>query len=152
MKRAEINQMINDVVAKGKAQRDSKLVTTSAADLDMRGVDWLWPGRFALGKIGLIAGLPDMGKGQIAAFITAAATAEVELPCAEGYAPRGNVIWLNAEDDARDTVVPRLVAADADLTRVHFVNSTRVGGEDKMFSCAKRSSGSTTSCSSSLIR
>jgi len=42
----------------------------------MRGIDWFWPGRFARGKFGLIAGLPDYGKGQIAAFIAATANAE----------------------------------------------------------------------------
>jgi putative DNA primase/helicase len=99
----------------------------------MRGVEWLWPDRFALGKIGLVAGLPDMGKGQIAAFISAAVTAAIELPCDEGNAPQGNVIWFNAEDDARDTVKPRLIAAGADPKRVHFVNGARVSGEDKMF-------------------
>jgi putative DNA primase/helicase len=110
------------------------LVTTLAADLEMRGVEWLWPGRFALGKIGLIAGLPDYGKGQISAFLAAAVTAAIELPCNEGTAPQGNVIWFNAEDDARDTVLPRLVAAAAETKRVHFVNSARVGGQDKNFS------------------
>jgi len=109
-------------------------VIATAADLEMCGVDWLWPGRFARGKFGLVAGLPDMGKGQIAAFIAAAVTAAVELPCDEGNTPQGNVLWFNAEDGARDTVLPRLVAAGADTTRVHFVNSARVGGEDKMFS------------------
>src|SRR5262249_58521144 len=47
-------------------------VTTADADQQMQGIDWLWPGRFARGKFGLIAGLPDYGKGQIAAFIAAA--------------------------------------------------------------------------------
>jgi putative DNA primase/helicase len=110
------------------------LVISKAADLEMRGVDWLWPGRFALGKIGLIAGLPDMGKGQIAAFVAAAVTAAVDLPCEEGHAPQGNVIWFNAEDDARDTVLPRLVAAGADPKRVHFVNGARANGRDRAFS------------------
>jgi len=99
----------------------------------MCGVNWLWPGRFALGKIGLIAGLPDYGKGQIAAFLAAAVTAAIELPCAEGNAPQGNVIWFNAEDDARDTVLPRLVAAGANPKLVHFVNGARIAGEDKSF-------------------
>jgi putative DNA primase/helicase len=104
----------------------------------------LWPDRFALGKIGLIAGLPDMGKGQIAAFIAAAVTGGIELPCGEGhkaksedakgYALPGNVIWFNAEDDARDTVIPRLVAAGADLNKVYFVNGADVGRKDKHFS------------------
>jgi len=110
------------------------LVTTRAADLEMCGVDWLWPGRFALGKIGLIAGLPDYGKGQIAAFLAAVVTTALELPCDEGNAPQGSVIWFNAEDDARDTVVPRLVAAGADLKRVHFANGVRITGENKSFS------------------
>jgi putative DNA primase/helicase len=113
---------------------DDDLVTTAAASLEMCGVDWLWPGRFARGKFGLIAGLPDMGKGQIAAFITAAVTAAVALPCDEGKAPQGNVIWFNAEDGESDTVLPRLIAAGADPERVHFVNSARIGGEDRTFS------------------
>src|SRR5262249_21463177 len=114
--------------------QNDALVTAEAADLKMCGIDWLWPGRFARGKFGLIAGLPDMGKGQIAAFITAVVTAGKALPCDEGSAPQGNVLWFNAEDGARDTVLPRLVAAGADPHRVHFVNGARVGGEDKTFS------------------
>jgi putative DNA primase/helicase len=116
------------------ADDDDDLVTAAAADLEMCGVDWLWPGRFARGKFGLIAGMPDMGKGQIGAFIAAAVTAALALPCGEGKATQGKVLWFNAEDGARDTVLPRLVAAGADPKRVHFVNSARICGEDKMFS------------------
>jgi len=116
------------------ADPSGDLRTSRAEDLEMRGITWLWPGRFALGKFGLIAGLPDYGKGQIAAFLAAAATAGIELPCGEGFMPQGNVIWFNAEDSARDTVVPRLVAAGADRKRVHFVDGARVNGQDKYFS------------------
>jgi AAA domain len=113
---------------------DDELATTAAADLGMCGVDWLWPGRFARGKFGLVAGMPDMGKGQIAAFIAAAVTVAIELPCDEGNATQGNVIWFNAEDGTRDTVLPRLIAAGADPKHIHFVNGARVDGEDKFFS------------------
>jgi putative DNA primase/helicase len=116
------------------AQDDDQLRTTNADDLEMAGVSWFWPGRFALGKIGLIAGLPDYGKGQIAAFLTAAATADIELPCNEGHTPQGNVIWFNAEDGARDTVKPRLIAAAADCKRVTFIDGSRINGENKSFS------------------
>jgi putative DNA primase/helicase len=115
-------------------EQDARLHTVAADDVEMQGVDWLWPERFALGKIGLIAGLPDMGKGQIAAFIAAAVTAGIELPCDESNAPQGNVVWFNAEDGIEDTVVPRLVAAGADLKRVKFCTSVHVDGEDKSFS------------------
>jgi putative DNA primase/helicase len=114
--------------------RDDELRVVWASDLEMCGVDWLWPGRFALGKIGLVAGLPDYGKGQIAAFLAAAVTAAIDLPCKEGATPQGNVIWFNAEDDNRDTIIPRLAAAGANLARVAFVNGARVNGEDKSFS------------------
>jgi hypothetical protein len=109
-------------------------VTTADADQQMQGIDWLWPGRFARGKFGLIAGLPDYGKGQIAAFIAAAVTANVDLPCDEGNATQGNVLWFNAEDGLQDTVIPRLAAAGADRKRVHFVNGVRIAGEEKHFS------------------
>jgi hypothetical protein len=77
--------------------------------------------------------LPDKGNGQIAAFLAAAATAGIPLPLGEGITPVGNVIWFNAEDDVKDTIVPRLVAAGADLSKVHIVNSARVEGRDQMF-------------------
>jgi putative DNA primase/helicase len=44
-------------------------------------------------------------------------------PCNEGRAPIGNVIIFNAEDGAEDTIVPRLMAADADMERVHIVSA-----------------------------
>ena len=81
----------------------------------------------------MIAGMPDMGKGQIAAFMVAAVTAGVELPCGEGHMPQGNVIWLNAEDGLQDTVIPRLVAAGADLKRIRFVNGAHVKGQERTF-------------------
>jgi putative DNA primase/helicase len=125
----------HDDQAEGQtADQDDDLVIAMAADLEMCGVDWLWPGRFARGKFGLVAGLPDMGKGQIAAFISAAVTAAIALPCDEGNAPQGNVVWFNAEDGERDTVLPRLIAAGADPKRIHFVNGARISGENKTFS------------------
>jgi putative DNA primase/helicase len=45
-------------------------------------------------------------------------------PCDEGYAPlSGNVIIFNAEDGADDTIVPRLIAAGADIERIHIVSA-----------------------------
>jgi hypothetical protein len=119
--------------ANAEVDQDDVARATAAEELDMVGVTWLWPGRFALGKIGLIAGLPDYGKGQIAAFLAAAATADVELPCDEGHMPQGNVVWLNAEDGVCDTVLPRLVAAGADRKRITFIDGVRISGEDKSF-------------------
>jgi putative DNA primase/helicase len=47
------------------------------------------------------------------------------------------VIWFTAEDDIEDTVIPRLVAAGADLTHVHIVGMTKNrDGSRRMFNLA----------------
>jgi RecA-family ATPase len=87
----------------------------------MAALDWLWPERFAIGKLGLIGGLPDRGKGLICSDLIACATNNHLLPCNEGRVPQGRVLYFTAEDDPEDTVVPRLVAAGADLDKVEIV-------------------------------
>jgi DNA polymerase len=109
------------------------LQSMSAADVEMSGVDWMWRNRFAIGKLGIIAGLPDEGKGQVLCFIGAAVSTAGLWPCGEGHAPQGNVLLLSAEDDPSDTVVPRLAAAGADLSRITIVGMVREGGKDRMF-------------------
>jgi putative DNA primase/helicase len=100
----------------------------------MSAVQWLWPNRFALGKLAILGGLPDQGKGQILADMGARVTRGLEWPCNEGHAPQGNVILLTAEDDPNDTVVPRLHAAGADLERIEIVSMVNADNKDRMFS------------------
>jgi putative DNA primase/helicase len=111
------------------------LKSAKASTHKMRGVRWFWPDRFALGKLGLIGGLPDKGKGLIAADMIARATRGDGWPCGEGVAPIGNVILFTAEDGIEDTIVPRLKAAGADLERVEIVGmKTNDDGTESMFS------------------
>lgn len=110
---------------------EDHLIFRTASDIPMEAIDWFWPDRFAKGKIGLLAGLPDMGKGCLCAYLAAAATANKPLPCGEGYAPQGHVIWFNAEDTVTDTVRPRLAAAGADCAKVHFIEGSHVRGKQR---------------------
>jgi hypothetical protein len=120
-----------------KAQPKPELETTRASKFSVRAVRWFWPGRFALGKLGLVGGLPDKGKGLKSADIIARCTRGSEWPCNEGKAPLGSVIWFTAEDDIEDTVIPRLVAAGADLERVHIVGmANNPDGAPRMFNLA----------------
>jgi hypothetical protein len=118
----------------GKADGPATLRSVRASTVTMKGINWLWPNRFAIGKVGLIVGLPDEGKGQVLCDIAARVTRAEKWPCGEGRAPLGNVVMATAEDDPADTVVPRLASAGADLDRVHFVNMVCDGGKDRMFS------------------
>ncbi len=109
------------------------LESAKASTYTMRGLRWFWPNRFALGKIGILGGLPDRGKGLIAAYMIARATRGDLWPCREGRAVQGNVILLTAEDDIEDAVLPRLVGAGADLDRVHIIKMVRQGDKRRMF-------------------
>ena len=101
----------------------SNLISSCALDITPEAVEWLWAGRLAIGKHTCIAGEPGTGKSQLSVAIIAAVTTGGDWPCGEGRGKLGSVIILSAEDGAADTIVPRLMAAGADLMRVHIVSS-----------------------------
>jgi putative DNA primase/helicase len=114
--------------ALGEAQSgDAKLISQCAANILPRRIEFIWSGRIARGKHTAIAGEPGDGKSQLSIYVAATISVGGEWPCGEGRAPIGNVIILNAEDGADDTVVPRLIAVGADLSRVHIVSSVLQG-------------------------
>ena len=90
-----------------KRPASDELITVRASEIKIRAIRWLWANRFALGKVGIIGGMPDMGKGLITANISARVTTGGKWPCGEGQAPIGQVILLTAEDDLDDTVARR---------------------------------------------
>ena len=102
---------------------ERQLVIQCADEIEPRSVTWLWRGRLALGKQTCIAGEPGTGKSQLLIAIIAAVTTGGEWPCGEGRAPLGHAIILSAEDGAADTIIPRLLAAGADRSRVHIVSA-----------------------------
>jgi putative DNA primase/helicase len=120
--------------------RAAGLELMSAFDVKMSAIEWVWPNRIAVGKLTLFAGLPDQGKSQLSCDIAARITTtdgDKDWPCKEGKAPSGNVIIFSAEDDASDTLNPRLVAAGADLTRIKYVKMVKTEtGDRRMFDLA----------------
>jgi putative DNA primase/helicase len=101
------------------------LIVRRASEIDAERVEWLWQDRIAIGKQTCIGGDPAMGKSQFAIHTAAAVTTGGAWPCGEGRAIRGYVIILNAEDSDADTIVPRLMAAGADLERVFIVRAVQ---------------------------
>jgi DNA polymerase len=128
-------QLLDRAKAAPKFERTpDQLESQRAANVSIVALEWLWPDRFVIGKLGIIAGLPDEGKGLLIADMAARVTRGLAWPCKEGIAPQGNVILLSAEDDPRDTTVPRLIAAGADLDRIEIVAMVRSQNEARMFS------------------
>jgi putative DNA primase/helicase len=119
----------------------SKAITRCFKDIVVQPINWLWKGRMARGKVTIIAGDPGLGKSQLTAALAACVSVGGRLPLDLTECPTGNVIFLNAEDDAADTMRPRLEAAGADLQRIHIldaVTESRANGKkiERTFSLA----------------
>ncbi|MGH8772123.1 MAG: AAA family ATPase, partial [Burkholderiales bacterium] len=102
---------------------DSRIVYRRLSDIEAKPVRWLWPGRIARGKVTLLAGNPGLGKSQVTASMAAIVSTGGKWPVDRSQCQAGNVIILSAEDDAADTLKPRLIAAGADLNRVFIADS-----------------------------
>jgi putative DNA primase/helicase len=97
-----------------------------ASEVDPVAIDWFWPGRFSLGALSLMVGLPGEGKSQLGADMAARTTKGSDWPCEEGKAPQGSVVVLSSEDSPNAAIVPRLIAAGAALDRVRILKMVRV--------------------------
>ncbi|CBA16128.1 AAA family ATPase [Xanthomonas albilineans] len=95
-------------------------------------VKWVWNGWLAAGKLHILGGQPGTGKTTIAMAMAATVSRGDPWP---DHSPsrRGNVVIWSGEDDARDTLAPRLLAMGADMARVYFVQGVREKGERRAF-------------------
>jgi putative DNA primase/helicase len=110
-----------------------RLVIRCADQIEPRAVEWLWSGRIARGKLAVFGGDPGLGKSKLLLFIAGAFSNGGQWPCNEGRAPCGHVIILSAEDGAEDTIIPGLMAAGADRSKIHIISAVREGDDRKMF-------------------
>ncbi|MGI8980538.1 MAG: AAA family ATPase [Pirellulaceae bacterium] len=93
-------------------------------------VQWVWPGRIPAGKMSLLFGDPSLGKSFIAFDWAARISRGREWP--DGAENKiGSVIILSAEDDAADTIAPRLINADADMSRIYCLQGVHFGDPEK---------------------
>ena len=67
------------------------LIVRRASDITLEPVQWLWPGRVAVGKLTLIAGDPGLGKSQVAICVAATMTTGGQWPCDEVRCEPGSV-------------------------------------------------------------
>lgn len=112
------------------------VILVNGASLHPQPMSWLWSGYLASGKMTLLAGEPGTGKTTIAMSIGATVTHGGIWPDGSIAEPGNIVIW-SGEDDPRDTLVPRLMAAGADMYKVHFATGTRIEGKMKCFDPAR---------------
>ena len=103
------------------------------ADIKPLPVTWLWPGWVPAGKLTILAGAAGTGKTTLALALAAVLTTGGRWPDGSGCERPGNVLIWSSEDVADDTLVPRLIASGADLSRCHFIEGIAQDGESVPF-------------------
>jgi hypothetical protein len=103
-----------------------KLVTTGLDTIDPEPLRWLVPDIIPSGKLTLFAGDGGHGKSSLTLALTAAVTTgKPAFGLTYDAPPPGDVLLVSCEDDYQDTIIPRLLAAHADLGRVRRVDGVR---------------------------
>jgi putative DNA primase/helicase len=107
------------------------------SEIQPEPVDWLWPGRFARGKLSLTVGDPGVGKSYAALDIGARISIGGVWPDG-GRAPLGNVLIVSYEDGLADTIRPRLDALGADVKKILTISViVKDGGKRQTLSLAE---------------
>jgi hypothetical protein len=96
------------------------LPTIRASEVEPETLAWLWLGYLPRGKIIILEGDPGVGKTTLAIGVASAVSKGGVLPTDNVMREPEDVVIFSAEDGYADTIVPRLIAAGADLDRVHL--------------------------------
>jgi hypothetical protein len=107
----------------GEPDPAAGLATTPLTEIQPVPVHLLVEGLIPLGKLTLLAGGGGHGKTTLTLEI-AAGVSKGRAVLGIGYArpAAGEVLLISCEDDFGDTVMPRLLALDADLSKIHRVD------------------------------
>lgn len=110
-----------------------------ASTIPPESVEWLWRYWLAKKKLHMLAGQPSAGKTG-AAIVMAATVSRGDSGgrWPDGTeAPPGNVVFWTCEDGLADTIIPRLIAAGANMNRVFVLTGTEENGRQRAFSPEK---------------
>lgn len=88
-------------------------------------VEWLWYPYIPFGKITIIEGDPGEGKSTFILNVLSLITKGAKIPNLGVSFQECTVIYQNNEDGVADTIVPRLIACGADLSKVAYIDETK---------------------------
>lgn len=98
----------------------SKRIFRTLSTIEAQEIEWLWEPLIPYNKITILEGDPGLGKSYLCMHLAAVVSTGGLLPDGSRV-QRGNVLYITSEDDAADTVRPRMEAMGADLKRVRVL-------------------------------
>ncbi|MHB8115583.1 MAG: AAA family ATPase [Acidithiobacillus ferrivorans] len=107
-----------------KATPTPRVSLTCAKSIQPEKIAWIWPEWLAAGKLHILAGMAGTGKTTIALAVAATLSSRGRWPDRTVCHTAADVVMWSGEDDAADTLVPRLLAMGADVARVHLITGT----------------------------
>jgi hypothetical protein len=99
------------------------LDTIDLSDVRTRPIDWLWRGYIPLRKVTILDGDPGLGKSTMLLDIASRGSIGGLAPTGEALGDAFTTIYITVEDDAEDTIVPRIVRAGGDPARFHLLRT-----------------------------
>ena len=102
---------------------NDKIEVITMSDIEIEAIEWLWNKWLPLGKMVLLAGAPGTGKSTLAFSMAAIVSSGGTWPDDTSAEPAHVLMW-SSEDDAADTIIPRLQAMKANLNNIHLIKAT----------------------------
>lgn len=115
-----------------KQENFSNVEVLRACDVKPEQISWIWNGWLAAGKFHVLGGAPGSGKTTISISLAAIITNGGIWPDGS-ISTVGNIVFWSGEDDPKDTLIPRLMQAGADLRSVYFITGMQEGIKRRSF-------------------
>jgi hypothetical protein len=113
-------QLVDDLAAEVNTAGHAPVRLTAASTICVDRPAWAWESRIPLAGVTLIPGREGEGKTALVGHIAARLTrGQLE---GDRWGRPGDVVYIGHEDDRATVLVPRLIAAGADLDRFLFVD------------------------------
>ena len=97
------------------------LDTVDLSEVRARPIDWLWRGYIPLRKVTIVDGDPGLGKSTLLLDLACRGSVGGVAPTGEPLGDAFTTIYVTVEDDAEDTILPRILRAGGDPSRFHLV-------------------------------
>ena len=97
------------------------LETVDLSTVKARPIDWLWRGYIPLRKVTILDGDPGLAKSTMLLDLACRGSIGGLAPTGEPLGDAFTAIYVTAEDDAEDTILPRVLRAGGDPSRFHLL-------------------------------